>query len=167
VFTTLIYDIITPKIDTESASKLPYMFIVMEFVDTDLSKIMRQAEQIEFDEEHLKCLLYNILCSLNFIHTANLIHRDIKPANILVDEDCLVKICDFGLSRTRIEQPYDDMEDYVNAKFNESPGHGNNFINFSESVLPPINTPMSRNIDFDQIVKGKKDSMDVDNLFKN
>ena len=33
-------------------------------------------------------ILYNLLCSLNFLHTANIMHRDIKPANILVDADC-------------------------------------------------------------------------------
>ena len=44
-------------------------------------------------------ILYNLLCTLNYVHTANIIHRDIKPANILVNIDCKVKICDFGLAR--------------------------------------------------------------------
>jgi serine/threonine protein kinase len=50
--------------------------------------------------DHLKILLYNLLCSLNFLHSANIMHRDVKPGNILVDDFCQVKICDFGLSRT-------------------------------------------------------------------
>ena len=29
-----------------------------------------------------------------------MLHRDIKPANILVNEDCTVKLCDFGLARS-------------------------------------------------------------------
>ena len=34
------------------------------------------------------------------MHSARVIHRDIKPANILINEDCTIKICDFGLSRS-------------------------------------------------------------------
>jgi mitogen-activated protein kinase 1/3 len=34
------------------------------------------------------------------MHSAKVIHRDIKPANILINEDCSIKICDFGLSRS-------------------------------------------------------------------
>ena len=37
---------------------------------------------------------------MRYLHTANVLHRDLKPANILVNEDCSVKICDFGLARS-------------------------------------------------------------------
>ena len=45
-------------------------------------------------------MIYNILRALKFLHSANVIHRDIKPSNILVNENCHVRICDFGLARS-------------------------------------------------------------------
>ena len=41
-----------------------------------------------------------MLCAVKYLHSANVIHRDLKPANVLVNEDCTVKICDFGLARS-------------------------------------------------------------------
>jgi len=41
-----------------------------------------------------------LLCAVKYLHSANVIHRDLKPANVLVNEDCSVKICDFGLARS-------------------------------------------------------------------
>jgi mitogen-activated protein kinase 1/3 len=37
---------------------------------------------------------------VKYLHSANVLHRDLKPANVLVNEDCSVKICDFGLARS-------------------------------------------------------------------
>ena len=45
-------------------------------------------------------MVYNLLCAVKYLHVANVLHRDLKPANILVNEDCSVKICDFGLARS-------------------------------------------------------------------
>jgi len=28
------------------------------------------------------------------------LHRDLKPANVLINEDCTVKLCDYGLARS-------------------------------------------------------------------
>lgn len=52
------------------------------------------------EDEHFVIILYNLLCSINFLHSANIAHRDLKPANILIDSECNVKICDFGLARS-------------------------------------------------------------------
>ena len=51
------------------------------------------------NDEGVKILVYKILCSLNYLHRANVIHRDLKPQNILVDSSLSVKLCDFGFSR--------------------------------------------------------------------
>ena len=37
---------------------------------------------------------------MNFLHSANVAHRDLKPANILIDSECNITICDFGIART-------------------------------------------------------------------
>jgi serine/threonine protein kinase len=96
-FTTKIFDIIAPS----DPNDLSHIFIVMEYMQTDMKKIFQSMQQLDFSEDHMVSILYSLLCSLNFMHTANVMHRDIKPANLLVDADCKVKICDFGLSRSQ------------------------------------------------------------------
>ena len=36
---------------------------------------------------------------LKYLHSAGIIHRDLKPGNLLVNSNCLLKICDFGFAR--------------------------------------------------------------------
>lgn len=43
-------------------------------------------------------LAEGILQGLAYLHTKKMIHRDIKPSNILISEDGVVKLCDFGVS---------------------------------------------------------------------
>ena len=48
----------------------------------------------------MKSIIYDILCGLAYLHKAKIIHRDLKPGNILVNNDCTIQICDFGLARS-------------------------------------------------------------------
>lgn len=48
----------------------------------------------------MQTIIYNILVGLKYLHSANILHRDLKPANILINDDCSIKICDFGLARS-------------------------------------------------------------------
>lgn len=72
----------------------------MDYGSSDFKKMLNSVPETVITEDHVKILLYNQLCSLKFLHSANLVHRDIKPANMLLDDQCRVMICDFGLARS-------------------------------------------------------------------
>ena len=96
-FTIKLIEVLQPEVQgNEDISD--EIFIVMEYFKFDLETLLSQS--INFSEDHVKKIIYNILSALNFIHSANILHRDLKPSNILLDENCNVRICDFGLSRT-------------------------------------------------------------------
>jgi len=72
----------------------------MEYMDLDIKKLIQNEEPANFNNDHLKTIFYNLLCAVNFIHTSGVMHRDLKPGNILIDKQCFVRICDFGMART-------------------------------------------------------------------
>lgn len=41
------------------------------------------------------------ILGLRYLHAADILHRDMKPGNLLVNSNCLLKICDFGLARSK------------------------------------------------------------------
>jgi len=90
-------DIIAPTDFSKEENN--FIFVVMEYMKTDLKQLMDSLREKSFTEKHLLKVIYGILSGLNFLHSANVLHRDIKPSNILIDDNFNVKICDFGLSR--------------------------------------------------------------------
>lgn len=78
-------------------SSFTEIYMIMELCDSDLKKLCRQ--DVTLSPIHVNTLLYNLLVGLNYIHSAGIYHRDLKPANCFVNQDCTVKIGDFGLSR--------------------------------------------------------------------
>lgn len=94
IYTTKFLDLI---VDEES------VFIIMDYGSKDLLNLFKSSKGPDFslkEDSHLIIILYNLLCALNFLHSANITHRDIKPNNFLLDNDCKVCICDFGMART-------------------------------------------------------------------
>lgn len=87
-------------LEERSTKKIQNLFFVMEYLDADLRTVLRSGVLTEISKEHIKLIVYNLLCAMKFCHSANVMHRDLKPANILVTKDCQVKLCDFGISRT-------------------------------------------------------------------
>ena len=95
IFTSKLLDLIFPEGDKE----VDHLFMVMPIGTMDLKTFIDSSSVDTMTQEHLTTFLYNLLCSMSYIHSMDMIHRDIKPANILIDDQCGVTICDFGLAR--------------------------------------------------------------------
>ncbi|KAB2008917.1 hypothetical protein ES319_D10G132800v1 [Gossypium barbadense] len=93
------------------------VYIVYELMDTDLHQLICCNQK--FNEEHYQYFIYQILRGLKYIHTANVLHRDLKPSNLLVNENCDLKICDFGLGRVNTESDF--MTEYVITRWYRPP----------------------------------------------
>lgn len=72
------------------------LFLVMDIMESDLHKLIKMQP---LSEEHIAYFSYQIVRGLKYIHSADIIHRDLKPSNLLVNANCDLKICDFGLAR--------------------------------------------------------------------
>merc|ERR1711904_195847 len=89
-------------------------------MDTDLDRVIRSEQPLSM--LHIQTFLYQILLGLQYIHAANVIHRDLKPGNILVNQNCTMKICDFGLARLEPETGYAGfMTEYVVTRWYRAP----------------------------------------------
>lgn len=108
-----IRDVIPPPLRREFND----VYISTELMDTDLHQIIRSNQSLS--EEHCQYFLYQILRGLKYIHSANVIHRDLKPSNLLLNANCDLKICDFGLARPTSEN--ECMTEYVVTRWYRAP----------------------------------------------
>ncbi len=97
------------------------IYIIEELMDGDLRTFIRYNYR-NFTPLHHKTLMYQVLLGIDYLHKLNIYHRDIKPSNILVNTDCVAKICDFGLSRFRYpEKVSNAWTDYIATRWYRAP----------------------------------------------
>ncbi|XP_063806477.1 mitogen-activated protein kinase 15, partial [Pseudophryne corroboree] len=89
------------------------IYLVFEYMETDLHAVIKKGNLLK--DIHMRYIIYQLLKATKFLHSGNVIHRDQKPSNILLDADCLVKLCDFGLARSL----YQIQEDAGNPALTE------------------------------------------------
>lgn len=102
---------ILDKVKPPSPNQMNAVYLIQELMDTDLQKIINNNQQ-PLSDDHIQYFTYQILRALKSIHSARVIHRDLKPSNLLLNSDCDLKVCDFGLSRC-IASSSDSRENLV------------------------------------------------------
>eukprot|EP01064_Diplonema_japonicum_P020368 TRINITY_DN2967_c0_g3_i1.p1 TRINITY_DN2967_c0_g3~~TRINITY_DN2967_c0_g3_i1.p1 ORF type:complete len:398 (+),score=58.33 TRINITY_DN2967_c0_g3_i1:67-1194(+) len=114
-----IIDIMKPK---EGKDRFHDIYVVCELMETDLHQVIRSKQKLT--DEHYQYFIYQVLRALKYLHSSGVIHRDLKPGNLLVNGNCDVKLCDFGLSRGGIDTLKPDgldLTDYVVTRWYRPP----------------------------------------------
>lgn len=129
-----LYDIQKPP-DPKNFNEV---YLIQEYMPCDLYNIINN--QILTDE-HVQYFTYQILRGIKMIHSANVIHRDLKPSNILINENCDLKICDFGLARLNNGDDIDNdgnsfslLTEYVATRWYRAPEIMLNYSQYTTSI---------------------------------
>jgi serine/threonine protein kinase len=93
------------------------LYLVNDLMDNNLRQIVKSKQPITMT--HASYFMWQIFCGVKAMHDANIIHRDLKPHNVLINQNCDIKVCDFGMAR--MEQVGDDMTEEVQTIWYRSP----------------------------------------------
>jgi cyclin-dependent kinase 12/13 len=78
--------------------KRPPLYFAFEYVEHDLCGLLNHP-RVKFSRTQIQCYMRQLLCGLAFMHRNKIVHRDIKASNLLLNNQGMLKIADFGLSR--------------------------------------------------------------------
>lgn len=73
------------------------IYVVSDLMETDMASMLKTSQVLS--DLHCQFFIYQLLRGMKYVHSAQVIHRDLKPRNLLVNSNCDLKICDFGLAR--------------------------------------------------------------------
>ncbi|KAI8893079.1 kinase-like domain-containing protein [Globomyces pollinis-pini] len=126
---------ITSILDMQTADYNSFneIYIGQELMEADLHQIIRSEQALS--DAHYQYFIYQICRGLKYIHSANVLHRDLKPGNLLVNADCELKICDFGLARGLTDaQDTGFMTEYVATRWYRAPEIMLAFRNYTKAI---------------------------------
>ncbi|KAJ1306011.1 hypothetical protein OPQ81_010726 [Rhizoctonia solani] len=136
---TCLYDM---DIVFDAGGNFNEVYLYEELMEADLHAIIRSGQPLS--DAHFQSFLYQTLCGLKYIHSANVLHRDLKPGNLLVNADCELKICDFGLARGYVPHGGDTratttgnqgfMTEYVATRWYRAPEIMLSFANYTTAI---------------------------------
>ena len=80
------------------------LYIISDLMETDLSSVIKSPQPLS--DDHVQFFIYQVLRGVKFLHSSvpPVTHRDLKPRNLLVNSNCDLKICDFGLARVDFDE---------------------------------------------------------------
>ncbi|GMH31516.1 hypothetical protein Nepgr_033359 [Nepenthes gracilis] len=74
------------------------LYLVFEYMEHDLAGLSASQSGVKFNEPQVKCYMKQLFSGLEHCHNNGVLHRDIKGSNLLIDNEGILKIADFGLA---------------------------------------------------------------------
>ncbi|KAH3673086.1 hypothetical protein WICMUC_003919 [Wickerhamomyces mucosus] len=127
---TCLYDL-----DIVNKQNFNEVYLYEELMECDMHQIIRSGQPLT--DAHYQSFTYQILCGLKYIHSADVLHRDLKPGNLLVNADCELKICDFGLARGFSSIPEKNagfLTEYVATRWYRAPEIMLSFQSYTKAI---------------------------------
>nr|ODN95417.1 CMGC/MAPK protein kinase [Cryptococcus depauperatus CBS 7855] len=108
----------------------------IELMETDLHRVIRSQN---LSDDHCQYFIYQTLRGLKAMHSADILHRDLKPSNLLLNANCDLKICDFGLARSSAKPPPNQegngfMTEYVATRWYRAPEVMLSFQEYTKAI---------------------------------
>eukprot|EP00796_Vickermania_ingenoplastis_P004956 gene4958-3556_t len=97
------------------------IYLVFEYMSADLHTVIRAGILTDI---HKEFIIYQLLATLKYLHSAEILHRDMKPSNVLVNADCSIKLADFGLARSILSLEQERrpvLTDYIATRWYRPP----------------------------------------------
>jgi len=103
-------------------------------METDLHRVIRTQD---LSDDHCQYFVYQTLRAIKALHSAEVLHRDLKPSNLLLNANCDLKLCDFGLARSST-QPTPEastfLTEYVATRWYRAPEIMLNFKMYTKAI---------------------------------
>ncbi|GFZ50202.1 mitogen-activated protein kinase [Saitozyma sp. JCM 24511] len=115
---------------------------IIAILDIIVPNHYRDFHEVYLVQELMETDLHRTVRGLKALHTANVLHRDLKPSNLLLNANCDLKICDFGLARSAAMPPPDAgpnggngfMTEYVATRWYRAPEVMLSFQEYTKAI---------------------------------
>ncbi|KAF7907197.1 uncharacterized protein EAF01_004784 [Botrytis porri] len=93
------------------------LYMVLEMCKKGVVMKVGLGEKADpYDVESCRCWFRDLILGIEYLHAQGVVHRDIKPDNLLLTEDDVLKVVDFGVS-----EMFEKASDMMTAKSTGSP----------------------------------------------